>query len=85
MSLTGVGAIPGVPLMAIGIDQILTGGMNLRYGRVNQGFSVLEYGAYRATGSKTVAFLAPGVLSAGLGSVGSIGRVLIAGGIGGCD
>ena len=74
MIWTGAGTLPGIGLIAIGLDQIATGSMNIRYGRVGQGFSILEFGVYRATGSETAAFLAPGVLSLGFGTVGSLGR-----------
>ena len=65
----------GFGLIAVGLDQIATGSINLRYGRVGQGFSIIEFGVYRATGSETAAFLTPGVLSLGFGSMGSVGRV----------
>jgi len=75
MIWTGAGTLPGIGLIAIGLDQIATGSMNIRYGRVGQGFSVLEFGVYSATGNESAAILAPGVLSLGFGSAGSFGRL----------
>ena len=72
---TGAGTLPGVALMAIGIDQILTGSLNIRYGRVGKNFSVLEDWVYQGTGNETAAILAPGVLSLGVGTLGSAGRL----------
>ena len=79
MVWTGVGTLPGIGLIAVGLDQIATGSINLRYGRVAQGFSILEFGVYRATGSETAAFLAPGVFGLGLGTAGSLGRLGVRG------
>ena len=75
MIWTGAGTVPGVGLIAVGLDQIATGSMNIRYGRVGQGFSIIEFGAYSATGNETVAILTPGLLSLGFGSWGSLGRL----------
>jgi len=84
MIWTGAGTLPGIGLIALGLDQIATGSMNLRYGRVGQGFSIIEFGVYSATGDATLAFLAPGVFSLGFGSLGSFGRAgMRAGAMGG--
>jgi hypothetical protein len=56
---TGVGVVGGVALIAMGVDQVLTGVHNIRYGRVGHGFSVAEYGVYQVTGSVTAAVLIP--------------------------
>ena len=74
MGTTGIGGVPGVALMYIGIDQILTGSLNLRYGRVGKNLSVIENAVFQATGNETLAVLTPGVLSLGLGWYGSIAR-----------
>jgi len=74
MIWTGAGTLPGIGLIAIGLDQIATGSMNIRYGRVGQGFSIIEFGVYSATGDESLAFLTPGLLSLGFGSLGSVGR-----------
>ncbi len=74
LSSTGFGFIAGIPLMAIGIDQIITGSMNLRYGRVGLNHSKFEDVVYQATGNEAAAILTPGLLSFGLGSLGSLGR-----------
>ena len=79
MVWTGAGTLPGIGLIAIGLDQIATGSMNIRYGRVGQGFSVIKFGVYSATGNETVAILTPGVFSLGFGSLGSIGRLGVRG------
>ena len=75
MIWTGAGTLPGIGLIAIGLDQLATGAINLRYGRIGQGFSIIEFGAYSATGNEPLAFLTPGVFSLGFGSLGSVGRL----------
>ncbi|MBX9582463.1 MAG: hypothetical protein K2X87_19335 [Gemmataceae bacterium] len=75
-SATGFGFAAGIPLMALGIDQVITGGMNLRYGRVGRGFSAAETLVYWGTGSETAAVLAPAAASLGLWAG---GRALTAG------
>ncbi len=74
MIWTGACTLPGIGLIAIGLDQLATGAMNLRYGRIGQGFSIIEFGAYSATGDATLAILTPGLLSLGFWSLGSVGR-----------
>jgi hypothetical protein len=67
----GLGIVPGAGLMAVGLDQIITGVQNIRYGRAP---SVLEYGGYSAARglgfsegtSQTVGAFAPAALSLGL-------------------
>ncbi len=55
MGTTGVGSIPGVALMYVGIDQILQGSMNMRYGRVGKRSSNCNAASARfgSLGSKT--------------------------------
>jgi len=81
MVWTGAGTLPGIGLIAIGLDQLATGAMNLRYGRIGQGFSIIEFGAYSATGDATLAILTPGILSLGFGSLGSLGRLGVRAGV----
>jgi len=85
MIWTGAGTLPGIGLIALGLDQIATGSMNIRYGRINQGFSVVEFLVYRGTGNETAAILAPGVLSLGFGSAGSFGRLGVRAGAGAAE
>ena len=74
MRTTGIGGVPGVALMYVGIDQILQGSLNMRYGRVGKNHSVIENAVFGATGSETLAVLTPGIFSLGLGWYGSIAR-----------
>jgi len=41
--------------MANGVDQIITGSLNVRYGRVGRNQSFLEDRVYRQTGNETAA------------------------------
>lgn len=59
MGTTGVGGIPGVALICVGIDQILTGSLNRRYGRVGKNLSVIENAVFRNTGNETLAVMIP--------------------------
>lgn len=74
MGITGVGGIPGAALVFVGIDHILQGSLNMRYGRVGKNLSVIEDFVFRNTGSETLAVLTPGALSLGLGWYGSLAR-----------
>ncbi len=74
MGITGVGGIPGAALVFVGIDQILQGSMNMRYGRVGKNLSVVEDFVFRNTGSETLAVLTPGALSIGLTWYGSLAK-----------
>lgn len=76
MALTGAGVIPGVVLMAVGIDQALTGIMNLRYGPTAADHSAIEAAAYSVTGSDTAARAAPVVLSLGASLAPAFGRAM---------
>lgn len=60
------GAAGGVALMGIGLDQMITGVANIRYGRRGPGFSALEGVVYEATGSTNAAILTPTITSFGL-------------------
>ncbi len=74
MGITGVGGIPGAALVFVGIDQIIQGSLNMRYGRVGKNLSVIEDFVFRNTGSEVLAVLTPGALSLGLGWYGSLAR-----------
>ena len=68
----GLGALPGVGMIAIGIDQIITGELNIATGTRSQ--SAFEYGGYSAArgvgfdeaASQTIGGLTPAALSIGM-------------------
>ena len=67
MGTTGIGGVPGVALMYVGIDQILQGSTNIRCGRASLNLSVIESMVYKVTGNETVSVLLPAAAALGIG------------------
>lgn len=62
-----VATVPiGVELMALGIDQLLTGYNNIRDGRIGRGYSLMETRVFEETESHLAAVLVPAATSLGL-------------------
>ena len=68
MSETGLGAIAGIPLAAVGVDQVITGARNIAYGKRDR--AGVEELVYAATGSETAAVLLPAAATLSLWAVG---------------
>jgi uncharacterized repeat protein (TIGR01451 family) len=82
----GLGIIPGVGLMAVGVDQILTGATNLASGK--ESMSVFEFGGYSGAlalgaseqGAQFAGAMTPAVLSALFNFAGALSRSCFAAG-----
>ena len=68
MSETGLGAIAGIPLAAVGVDQVITGARNIAYGKRDR--AGVEELVYAATGSETAAVLLPAAATLSLWAIG---------------
>lgn len=59
-------ATGGFALIFYGVDQAVTGSMNMRYGRVGKNMSLIETGVYAVTGNETVSVLLPAAAALGV-------------------
>ena len=62
------GAIAGIPLAAVGVDQVITGARNIAYGRRDR--AGVEELVYAATGSQTATVLVPAAATLSLWAIG---------------
>ena len=67
-SATSLGAIAGIPLAAVGVDQVITGARNIAYGKRDR--AGVEELVYAATGSETAAVLLPAAATLSLWMIG---------------